>query len=535
MTKMVLEELDAALDATRFPNGFLDDYNQLECLAHGHGTETYLVQKKGGEKLCVAKCYDRAIYREIHESAILKTLSHERLPAFADEYQDENTVCIVREYIEGTPLNKYMAGHHLSPALAISLCAKLCDILTYLHSQQPPVIHRDIKPHNIIVQRNGNVALVDFDIARTYESDADTDTQFIGTRSYAPPEQYGFSQTDCRADIYSLGVLLCCMLTGHTDVKNAEIGNKRLAAIVRRCASFAPQQRFPSASAVKKALLRAGGFGILRPARAGIAYILALLVLGMGFVLGRYTDFFAPAAQAQRVQFAEPLVEQAVRAQLGKSNAELLTGEDLQSVRGIYIFGSEVSTTYETFADGLAGWLGELPRGGITSLEDVALLPNLEVLYVNYQPLSDITPLAQLKNLNYVDLRHTNVSDISSLAGLLKLESVGLFDTTVSSLAPLTECPRLNILELGQTLIGSITDIPVLPGLTRLSLRDLPLDNLTGIERFTRLDWLCLTGTGVMDLTPLKALNKLTEVFVDESMRDAVEALGDIPFTVIYE
>jgi tRNA A-37 threonylcarbamoyl transferase component Bud32 len=535
MTKMILEELDAALDATEFLNSFLDDYNQLECLAHGHGTETYLVQKKGGEKLYIAKCYDRTIYKEIHESAILKTLSHERLPAFADEYQDENTVCIVREYIEGTPLNEYLAGRRLPPAEAISLCAGLCDILTYLHSRKPPVIHRDIKPHNIIVQNNGDVALVDFDIARIYANDADTDTRIIGTRSYAPPEQYGFSQTDCRTDIYSLGVLLCCMLTGHTDVKNVEIGNKRLAAVVRRCAAFAPQQRFSSASAVKKALLRAGGFGIRRPARVGIACILALFVLGMGFVLGRYTDFLAPAAQAQRVHFAEPLVEQAVRAQLGKSNAELLTGEDLQSVRGIYIFGSEVSTTYETFVDGLAGWLGELPRGRITSLEDVALLPNLEVLYVNYQPLSDITPLAQLKNLKYVDLRHTNVSDISPLAGLLKLENVGLFDTTVSSLAPLTECPRLNSLEIGQTLIRSIADIPALPGLTRLSLRDLPLDSLTGIERFTRLNWLCLTGTGVTDLAPLKALNKLTEVFVDESMRNAVEALGNISFSVEYE
>ena len=67
------------------------------------------------------------------------------------------------------------------------------------------------------------------------------------------------------------------------------------------------------------------------------------------------------------------------------------------------------------------------------------------------------------------------------------------------------------------------------------ALRDLPLDSLSGIERFTRLDWLCLTGTGVTDLTPLKALDRLTEVCVDESMRDAAEALGDIPFTVIYE
>ena len=241
--KTILMELDQVLDQITFPEGFLKDYDQLECLAHGHGTETFLVRKKGESKKYIAKCYDLGVFKVVNESAILKKLAYEGLPTFVDEYQNEDFVCIVREFIEGTPLDQYMAGRSLSPVRAATLCEKLCDILTYLHTQEPPIIHRDIKPQNVIVKRNGDIALIDFDIARTYQNDAERDTQFIGTRTYAPPEQYGFAQTDCRADIYSLGVLLCYMLTGHTDLKTAQIDNKRLAAVIRRCAAFAPEQR----------------------------------------------------------------------------------------------------------------------------------------------------------------------------------------------------------------------------------------------------------------------------------------------------
>lgn len=534
MTDESLAELDAALAEVRDRYGFLQRYEQLECLANGHGTETFLVREKGGSGLYIAKCYDRGVYGEIQESVILKALSHEKLPAFVEEYQDEKTICVVREYMEGTPLNQYLSGRCLPPAEAVSLCAGLCDILTYLHSRKPPVIHRDVKPHNVIVQEGGGVALVDFDIARVYDDAAGADTRVIGTRVYAPPEQYGFSQTDGRADIYSLGVLLCQMLTGGTDVAGAKIGDRRLAAVVRRCTAFSPQQRFSSAVAVKKALLRALRLSSFRPLRAAAACVLLLAALCTGFALGRFTRLFAPA-QVQAVQFAEPAIERAVRAQLGKSAADPLTEQDLVSVRGIYIFGNEVAASNEPFIDGLGGRLGGLPKGEITSLEDVALLPNLEVIYVNYQPLIDLSPLMQLKNLRDVNLRHTRVSDLSPLAGMASLENVGLYDTNVSDLSPLTQCPRLSSLEIGQTLVLSIADIPALPGLKRLSLRSLPLYSLDGIERFTRLQWLCLTGTGVTDLTPLKALNMLTEVAVGETMRDSIIALGNISFSVVYD
>ena len=112
-----IKELSTALSEIALPKRFLEGYDQLECLAYSHATETYLVRQKGSNMLCIAKCYDRKSYKAVNESGILKTLRHEGLPAFVDEYEDDATVCIVREYIEGTPLDKYMAQHSLSQSV----------------------------------------------------------------------------------------------------------------------------------------------------------------------------------------------------------------------------------------------------------------------------------------------------------------------------------------------------------------------------------------------------------------------------------
>ncbi len=528
-----IEELATILFATELPRSFLDGYDPLECLSHGHGTETYLVQQKGSNRLCIAKCYDKEIYKSVNESSILKTLSHEGLPAFMAEYQNDTLICIVREYIEGTPLDKYIAERHLTEAQIVGLCVKLCDILIYLHGLEPPVIHRDIKPQNIIVKEDGEISLIDFDIARTYDKEAEIDTQFMGTRTYAPPEQYGFAQTDCRADIYSLGILLCLLLTGNTDTKKAKITNKRLSFIMNRCASFSPQERFSNVADVKKALLISDGQKQKRRTHLFRTASLVLLALSVGFTVGRYTDFLAPTVTG--VTFAEPLIEQAVRVQLGKNETETITSKNLLAVREIYIFGNEVAKTEEVFSDGLSGQRRDTPRGELTTLADVKLLPNLEVLYVNYQTLTDISPVSKLKYLTTVSLRSTFVEDISALSGMKQLNSVCLFDTHVSDLSPLGSCPALCLLDIGMTPITSLSALPDIASLRSLSLRRTQLPSLEGIDRFKLLEKMDLYQSLLSDLTPLLSLPNLYEISIDETMRGTAETLENPSFTIKYE
>jgi serine/threonine protein kinase len=231
--KAAVADIMNSFDDT-YPAGFLEKYDQMECLASNRGTETFLVRQKGSEQLYVAKCYNKDLYSTVHESSILKSLKHSGLPAFEDEFQNDNALCIVREYIAGEPLDKYILENTLTQREITDICVQLCDILIYLHWQENPIIHRDIKPQNIIVKPDGKISLIDFDIARVYHRDTKRDTQFFGTREYAPPEQYGFSQTDARTDIYAIGIVLGWLLTGETDAKEVcrKAGRNRLVSNV---------------------------------------------------------------------------------------------------------------------------------------------------------------------------------------------------------------------------------------------------------------------------------------------------------------
>jgi len=291
--KAAVGDIENAFDASCYPEGFMEQYDQLECLAASHGTETFLVKKKDGEKLFIAKCYDKSIFTCVHESNILNSLNHKGLPVFEAEFENNSTVCIVREYIEGEPADQYMAGKKPSNQEIIDICTGLCDILTYIHGQQPPVIHRDIKPQNVIVKGDGQVVLIDFDIARLYNSESESDTQFFGTREYAPPEQYGFSQTDSRTDIFSFGILLRYMLTGCEQANACASIYKPLARIIKKCTAFAPTERYASAESVKKELLRANPKAQIkrRILIAACSAVVMVLCVSGGIKWYRYTTF----------------------------------------------------------------------------------------------------------------------------------------------------------------------------------------------------------------------------------------------------
>jgi len=151
------------------------------------------------------------------EADLLAQLAHPHLPRLYEQSRAGEQWYLIMDFIEGEALEDYQskaADRRLSLSEVFSIGQQLCDILEYLHTRQPPIIFRDLKPANIMLAPQGKVYLIDFGIARFFKPGQVKDTVALGSLGYAAPEQYGRVQTTPRADIYSLGAVLHQLLTG---------------------------------------------------------------------------------------------------------------------------------------------------------------------------------------------------------------------------------------------------------------------------------------------------------------------------------
>src|SRR6266487_3184049 len=152
-----------------------------------------------------------------HEAHLLADLLHPNLPRIYEHFTENDRSYLVMDFIEGQTLEEYLeqiGGGPLPVDQVITWAEQLCDVLNYLHSHQPPIIFRDLKPANVMISDSGHVYLIDFGIARFFKPGKQHDTVALGSPGYAAPEQYGKAQSTPRSDIYSLGALLHHLLTG---------------------------------------------------------------------------------------------------------------------------------------------------------------------------------------------------------------------------------------------------------------------------------------------------------------------------------
>ncbi len=163
----------------------------------------------------------------LHEAQILHNLRHANLPLVKDYFLiPDQGQYLVMDFVEGKDLDEILAeqGSPLPLSQVLDWLSQICDALTYLHSQNPPVIHRDLKPANIKITPDGRAMLVDFGIAKIYSASGRTT---VGARAvtpgYSPLEQYGQGSTDARSDIYALGATAYTLLTGETPPSSVDI------------------------------------------------------------------------------------------------------------------------------------------------------------------------------------------------------------------------------------------------------------------------------------------------------------------------
>ena len=176
--------------------------------------------------------WQQAISEFRREAALLARLSHPNLPKVIDQFEHNENEFLVMEYIEGRTLRAEMEQHNgiVPTATALKWFHELAGVLGYLHRQNPPIIYRDLKPANVMLRNDGRITLIDFGIARLYKAGQTGDTAVYGTPGYAPPEQYGFGQTDARSDVYSLAMLMHEILTREDPINRGTSRPMDLAA-----------------------------------------------------------------------------------------------------------------------------------------------------------------------------------------------------------------------------------------------------------------------------------------------------------------
>lgn len=221
------------------------EYDTLRVLKQSpRGTVSVVRHKKSGTRY-VFRRYSGS--GEVYRRLLPVLCPH--LPQIMEAAEQDGQTAVLEEYVQGDTLAELLMGARLTEREARQVTMQLCQALHVLHSMG--AVHRDVKPENVIL-RGSDAVLIDFDAARIYKDESESDTQVLGTTGFAAPEQYGIFQSDERADVFSLGVLLNIMLTGKHPSREMAAG--KMGRIVRKCTMTAPEQRYQSARALMEVL-----------------------------------------------------------------------------------------------------------------------------------------------------------------------------------------------------------------------------------------------------------------------------------------
>lgn len=516
------------------PERLREKCEALSCLKESRQRQTLLLREKGSGELAVLKRVRDGEEDTAEEAQLLEELAGEGVPVGYGSFREGEWAYLLREYVPGETLLDYSQKRGALPTEEVREAGlQLCRILKRLHGQDPPVIHRDVKLENVIRTPEGKLVLIDFGIARRYEGGAPRDTRVLGTPSSAPPEQFGYRQTDARSDVYALGVLLRELASGDTAA-DAKIPDWRLRAVASRCTSFDPKGRYPDAAALERALER------LNPRRRRIWWVAAVCVAMLAACCGFFLRS-RPVQPGDVYRFSSPEIEAEVCRLLGKEPGTVTWG-DLDGIENLLLCGEKAFSQWGQLVtygqEAQLDYTPEASRGTVDTLADIAHMKNLRTLAVCSQEIEDLSPLAG-SGVERLALHGNRISDVTALGQCPGLRELIISGNPVSDLSPLAGCGSLWFLNAGGTALEDLdslagqpslntlhlhdcerlTDISALgslPSLGAFFLRPVSADALEVIRGLERLDALGMWQVeGLEDLTPLTVLAGLRYLFLD--------------------
>lgn len=520
------------------PEDMQEHWTVYECLKESEDSSTFLVKETATGILCVLK-WGRNRQAEFlrNEMEIMEKMADRKLSGIPKTYrifEENGEVYLVREYIEGMSLAQMVLQKGgISEAEICRISRKICQTAEQFQNPDEPMIHRDIKPENIVVTPGGEVVFIDFGTMRSYKKDGSRDTFVVGTRGTAAPEQYGYTQTDQRTDVYAIGQTMLYMVSESYEMNQLSecAVSRRMKKIIEKACSFEPDKRYGDAAQLRRAVekcqannrkkvyKKAGAvFGLI-----AAGYILAIFSPDGKVIENKRIETAEQSAAEEQIQaeiiFREELIEEAVRKELGLSKTDKITASMLENVRKLRIVGKEILDDEDTFwgegrhVDGKDSSFGSV-RGNITDLSDLAQMVNLEELALCNQKIEDISGLKELP-LKKLYLSKNMITDFSVLLNLIDLDTLCIMENPAENLSVIGECTgilRLNIQGM------NLTDIDFLKNLSLdyLDMSNMEVENniFEPLTEMKKLDTLCMCDVNEAAAETLSQMSTLKALFM---------------------
>lgn len=520
------------------PEDMQEHWTVYECLKESEDSSTFLVKETVTGILCVLK-WGRNRQADFlrNEMEIMEKMADRKLSGVPKAYrifEENGEVYLVREYIEGMSLAQMVLQKGgISEAEICRISRKICQTAEQFQNPDEPMIHRDIKPENIVVTPGGEVVFIDFGTMRSYKKDGSRDTFVVGTRGTAAPEQYGYTQTDQRTDVYAIGQTMLYMVSESYEMNQLSecAVSRRMKKIIEKACSFEPDKRYGDAAQLRRAVekcqannrkkvyKKAGAvFGLI-----AAGYILAIFSQDGTVIENKRIETAEQSAAEEQIQaeitFREELIEEAVRKELGLSKTDKITASMLENVRKLRIVGKEILDDEDTFwgeghhVDGKDSSFGSV-RGNITDLSDLAQMVNLEELALCNQKIEDISGLKELP-LKKLYLSKNMITDFSVLLNLIDLDTLCIMENPAENLSVIGECTgilRLNIQGM------NLTDIDFLKNLSLdyLDMSNVEVENniFEPLAEMKKLDTLCMCDVNEAAAEILSQMSTLKALFM---------------------
>ena len=520
------------------PEDMQEHWTVYECLKESEDSSTFLVKETATGILCVLK-WGRNRQTEFlrNEMEIMKKMADRKLSGIPKAYrifEENGEVYLVREYIEGMSLAQMVLQKGgISEAEICRISRKICQTAEQFQNPDEPMIHRDIKPENIVVTPGSEVVFIDFGTMRSYKKDGSRDTFVVGTRGTAAPEQYGYTQTDQRTDVYAIGQTMLYMVSESYEMNQLSecAVSRRMKKIIEKACSFEPDKRYGDAAQLrravekcqannrKKVIKKAGAvFGLI-----AAGYILAIFSPDGTVIENKRIETAEQSVAEEQIQaeitFREELIEEAVRKELGLSKTDKITASMLENVRKLRIVGKEILDDEDTFwgeghhVDGKDSSFGSV-RGNITDLSDLAQMVNLEELALCNQKIEDISGLKELP-LKKLYLSKNMITDFSVLLNLIDMDTLCIMENPAENLSVIGECTgilRLNIQGM------NLTDIDFLKNLSLdyLDMSNVEVENniFEPLTEMKKLDTLCMCDVNEAAAETLSQMSTLKALFM---------------------